>query len=216
MKAAYLAGGILIGFGAAYVALEARFRKEYDEKAKSLHETYEFVKSLNHNEVAYGTEQSYELEDAIASMESEPQEDNVRHLESVKVHDISVVEESIFPGGEIQVQPETTNYHKAVKAVETPVEQFVSGGVNDYGVSYIEEEEYQEDDGRAKEQIVIMMDEHNPLFLQDGVPIDDWDQKVGDSIIVDFYRLVPPGVEPVLYVRNHRTDVDYEVVRAEP
>jgi hypothetical protein len=50
----------------------------------------------------------------------------------------------------------------------------------------------------------------------DGEPISDWDQRIGDSILVDFFKLVPPGVEPVLYVRNHRTDEDYEVVRVAP
>jgi hypothetical protein len=90
---------------------------------------------------------------------------------------------------------------------------FVAGGVNDYGVSYIEEEDYLDEDGRFKGKIDIIMDDHNPVFLMDGQPIDDWDKRVGDSILVDFYKLVPPGVDPVLYVRNHRTDEDYEVVR---
>lgn len=120
------------------------------------------------------------------------------------------------PDGE-GFSPETENpYHIAVSAKETPVEQFVDGGINDYGMSYIEEEDYQEDDGRAKEQIVILMDEHNPIFLQDGAEIRDWDERVGDSILVDMFRFCPPGKPQILYVRNHKTDVDYEVVREQP
>jgi hypothetical protein len=113
-------------------------------------------------------------------------------------------------------EPVQNDYHKAIAAVETPIDVFVEGGVNDYGISYIEEEEYLEEDGRNKSKIDIIMDEHQPLFLMDGQQIDDWDQRLGDSILVDFYKLVPPGVDPVLYVRNHRTDEDYEVVRVSP
>lgn len=104
-------------------------------------------------------------------------------------------------------------YHRAITATETPIEVFVGGEVNQYGVSYIEEEDYLDADGRYKGRIDIMMDDHNPIFLMDGVQIDDWEQRVGQSILLDFYKLVPPGADDILYVRNHRTDEDYEVVR---
>jgi hypothetical protein len=108
------------------------------------------------------------------------------------------------------------DYHKAMSAVETDVDLFVEGGINDYGISYLEEEEYMEEDGRFKGQITIVMEETQPSFFMDGKQISDWDQRVGDSIIVDFQKLVPPGIPPVLYVRNHRTDEDYEVLREIP
>ena len=62
-----------------------------------------------------------------------------------------------------------------------------------------------------------MVEEWNePSFYIDGQEINDWDEKLGDSILIDFYRLVPPGIAQVLYVRNHKTDEDYEVVREIP
>jgi len=116
-------------------------------------------------------------------------------------------------------EPKSVNpYHRAVEAVETPVDMFVAGGVNDYGISYLEEEEYEEDDGRNKNQVDFTMDEDNtPYFWMDGKQMDDWDVQLGDSILVDFLRLVPTNIFPqVLYVRNHRTDEDYEVTRERP
>jgi hypothetical protein len=113
--------------------------------------------------------------------------------------------------------PETDNpYHTAVAAMETAPETFVAGEPTQYGMAYIEEEEYQEDDGRLKEQIVILMNEHEPVFLQDGAEIRDWNERVGDSILIDMFRYCPPGQRQVLYVRNLATDVDYEVVRDTP
>lgn len=113
-------------------------------------------------------------------------------------------------------EPVKNQYHQALEATETPVEQFVDGGVNDYGVSYIEDEDYLDEDGRFKGKIDIMLTDSEPVFLMDGAQIEDWDKRIGDSILVDMFRLCPPGTDPILYVRNHRTDEDYEVVRVEP
>lgn len=203
-----LVGGGLIGFSAAYLALESRFRKIYDQKAADLQQTYEFVKSLN-------TQKQFEMEDAIASMENE-EDETLFEIPKPDLKLVAAPEDGTIMVTPIQEEPVQNAYHRAIAATETPIEKFVDGGVNDYGVSYIEEEEYQDDDGRLKEQILVYMDEYNPVFTEAGIPIDDWAEKIGDSIIVDFYRLVPPGVEPVLYVRNHRTGVDYEVIRQEP
>ena len=42
-------------------------------------------------------------------------------------------------------------------------------------------------------------------------------QKVGPSILRDFYTMVPPNARPaVLYVRNNLTESDYEVIRDIP
>jgi hypothetical protein len=203
-----LVAGGLLGFSAAYLALEARFRKIYDQKAADLQQTYEFVKSLDKNEYARTL-----INEKIVpvSIDSEPNSGG----EVIEFPTVPKLEEAVIITP-IEHEPVQNAYHKALSATETPVEKFVDGAITDYGVSYIEEEEYQDDDGRLKEQILVFMDEYNPVFLEAGQPIDDWAEKIGDSIIVDFYRLVPPGVEPVLYVRNHRTGVDYEVIRQEP
>lgn len=122
-----------------------------------------------------------------------------------------------FDGTIKSERPADNPYHKAVEASATPHQLFVEGGINDYGISYIEEEEYHdEEDGRFKGQIVMVWQEHDPRFFMDGVQINDWDTRLGDSIVVDFTRLVPAGANQVLYVRNHKTDEDYEVIREIP
>jgi len=113
-------------------------------------------------------------------------------------------------------EPVKNKYHQALEAVDTPVEQFVDGGVNDYGVSYINEEDYEDEDGRYKGKIEVFLSDGDPVFLLNGVTCDDWDERVGDSILVDMFKLCPPGQPAVLYVRNQRTDEDYEVTRVEP
>lgn len=138
----------------------------------------------------------------------------------ISMRDISDDEE-IRVGGEITVastgELDPNTYREAQEAVQaTDFDTFVEGGINDYGISYIEEEEYFEEDGREKYQITIMMDDVQPLFIMDNQPIDDWDSRIGQSILVDFYKLVPPGIDPVLYVRNHERDEDYEVTREVP
>lgn len=107
-------------------------------------------------------------------------------------------------------------YSKALELDETKTEIFVDGGINDYGVSYLEQEDYEDEDGRPKYRIDLIMDNSDAIFLMDGEQIHDWDQRLGDSILVDFYKHVPPGTDGILYVRNHRTDEDYEVVRVTP
>lgn len=145
----------------------------------------------------------------LATEVTEPLPEIDDHLKKIMGTPIAEIKEAVVP----EHLPSPPNpYHKTVEATATSHEMFVEGGVNDYGVSYIEEEDYLDDDGRFKGKIDIMMDDQTPVFLMDGTPIDDWDKRVGDSILVDFYKLVPPGIDPVLYVRNHRTDEDYEVV----
>jgi len=52
--------------------------------------------------------------------------------------------------------------------------------------------------------------------MMDVEPIEDWYELIGDDILRQFYQRVPVGGEPVLYVRNHRRDEDYEVVQVIP
>lgn len=195
--------GALVGAVAVRVALEQKMREEYDEKAKAL----ERVFNLTYNIWPENVEAPAETEEELLEKD-EPFTDWVENVISTP----GAIVVDIAP----QAEPVQNAYHKAISAVETPVELFVEGGVNDYGISYIEEDDFFEDDGRYKGQIDILMDDHNPVFIMDGNQIDDWDKRVGDSILIDFYKLVPPGVEPVLYVRNHRTEEDYQVVRVVP
>lgn len=210
-------GGSALGFGTGRVYWEGKIREEYQKATESMRRSFEIAAEI----------QTKKAEEFLAEAVKVPTEEELdafieaeKFVEEIDFNEIAHPDVNVFP---VQEEPAKNEYHrsldsweKAVSADETPFEMFVEGGINDYGVSYIEEEEYLEDDGRFKGKIDILMDDHNPVFLMDGKPIDDWDTKVGDSILVDFYRLVPPGVDPILYVRNHRTDEDYEVVRVEP
>lgn len=83
-------------------------------------------------------------------------------------------------------------------------------------LEYIEEEEYDEEDGRLKEEILIHMGETEPLFISEGVVMMDWHEKISPNILVDIYQMCPPGSDKVLYVRNHRNGTDYRVVQEIP
>lgn len=194
-----IGAGLIFGFATGVISTEDKFRKEYRESAESYRRAMELAREVPETvETPVAEEQELDLtSDVIRS--DEVAEDLLEHQPK-------------------PFKPEIVNpYHKAVAAKETPVEMFVEGGVNDYGVSYIEEEEYQEEDGNEKVQISLIIAGDNAIFVENGSQINDWDEKLGDSILVDFYKHVPEGLpEEVLYVRNHKTNTDYEVVRDQP
>lgn len=190
-----------VGVGAAVVRtwLEKGLRADYEERGERMKRAYEIALLLE-------KDKEFDFNEVAVPEAETPTE----HIPVV------IFEEPVVDPDE--EQKESTNpYHKAVAATDTSVEMFVSGGINDYGVSYIEEEDYHDDgDGFFKGRVDIIMNDGAPIFMMDGQPIDDWDKRLGDSILVDFFTKVPPGVEPVLYVRNHRTTEDYEVVQVLP
>lgn len=192
--------GLLFGWAIGVMTSDEKYRKEYQEASASMRRAMELAR------------EAPEVVEAPAPAETALVVVDYDETEGVHVHN------TYDPTAQADFKPEEDNpYHTAVAASDTPHQMFVDGGINDYGCSYIEEEEYEDDtDGRFKGQITILMDEHNPIFLQDGGQINDWDKKVGDSILVDFYKHVPPGVKPVLYVRNHNTGEDWEVIRDIP
>lgn len=190
--------GLITGFVIGRTALEGKVRGEYQESSEAFQNAMLLAR---HVEPEAPVKEEIDLFAAIAKP-------------GFKNPTIFDNQGTMVVSGEIV---ETNSpYEQAIAATETPVEVFVDGGINDYGMSYIEEEDYLDEDGRVKLKIDIFMDDHNPRFMMDGQVCDDWDKRLGDSILVDFYNLVPPGAEPVLYVRNHRTDEDYEVVRVVP
>lgn len=222
-----VAGGFISGaaLGAltTYAILEEKLQKKYEESVSSMQRVMEMT-------------QTETPEAAVAELKQvgETMEQVEDYLQNFTIKDLT--DEQIIALGnqqdiEVTVSPQAgelivtspdpievpdNDYQKAIAATDTPVELFVDGGINDYGVSYLEEEDYLDEDGRFKGKIDILMDGMNPIFVMDGQQIDDWDKRLGDSILVDFYRLVPPGVDRILYVRNHRTDEDYEVVWVTP
>jgi hypothetical protein len=211
--------GVITGVAGVRVDLERKLRKEYAEREEIMQSAYEKALEM-------GLADKEQPEEEVKLDENLDQA--IEGLGEIELLEISLDktpnafgEGILTVGGDIVQEGEPSEekvnpYHKAVEATTTSHELFVDGGVNDYGVSYIEEEDYQDEDGRVKYKIDILMDDQNPVFLMDGQPINDWAERVGDSILVDFYKLVPPGVEPILYVRNHKTDEDYEVVQVTP
>lgn len=198
--------GIGIGIAVGAVLTEEKIREEYKESAKAYRKAMEMAKDIE----SHAPQQS-----------EEPQ-----LLSQVKVEGLSLAPsgmgtithidgEPVNVGG-VSLEPtlaETNPYHKAVAAKETDTQLFVEGGVNDYGVSYIEEEDFNDEDGRTKTTVnYYISDNQEPVFLVNGEQMHDWDEHLGDSIVVDFYQLIPPGAPDILYVRNHKTDSDYEVV----
>lgn len=133
-------------------------------------------------------------------------------LETIPQTATGEVGEVPVPQGGIKVKdieqftPEAKNpYHEAV---DEPAASW----------TYLEEEDYHDDDGRFKGRIIIMpSDDGKPAFVEDDIEINDWEQKIGPSILRDFYVMVPVDVVPaVLYVRNNLTETDYEVIREIP
>lgn len=202
------AAGVISGVAGVRVSLEKKLRAEYTAREEMMQSAYEQALEMGLAEKEQPTRVLTEIELLEISLDETP---------NAFGEGILTVGGDIVKEGEPE-EEKVNPYHRAVEATATPHEVFVDGGVNDYGVSYIEEEDYLDEDGRFKGKIDILIsgDGQDPVFLMDGQPIDDWDKRVGDSILVDFYKLVPPGVDPILYVRNHRTEEDYEVVRLAP
>lgn len=191
-------GGFLLGVAATMEWAEFRALKKYEESAASMRRAYELALTDQ-----LGLDKKFEVQKPVASEEL---------LEEVDANFVPPLP------SEMEAYAEETNpYHTAVMATETSTEMFVSGGINDYGISYIEDEEYEDDgDGRHKEQVIFVLDNEHPHFYMNGAEIDDWDEKLGQSIVVDFLKHTPPGREQVMYVRNHKTGEDYEVIRELP
>lgn len=205
-----MTGGFLVGCGIGWMMTEAiaekRAREKYEESARIRDNAIQIAASMGVNKKPVPIE--VETDGAVDIKIQMPNGEVVTAGQTLKMAPDFTIDPAAL---------DTKNdYHKAMAAVETPHEVFVSGGVNDYGVSYIDEEEYYDENGNVKEQIAILIDDHNPRFMMSGIEISDWDVRVGASILVDFYKLTVPGKDRVLYVRNHRTGEDYEVIQEIP
>lgn len=187
-----------IGYFTGVLVTDGRLRKEYEESARS------YRRAMGLTDVKGDSPEA--TEDAL----------NVKVKIEVEPNPLSGMVNT-FDADSAAHKPLITNpYHTAVNAIETPISTFVNGEVNAYGISYIEDEEFLEDDGRAKHSVTIVMDAHNPTFFMNGELIEDWDVRLGASIVKDFLDRVPPGIDPVLYVRNHKTEEDYELTPEHP
>lgn len=203
--------GLGIGAALGVILTEDKVRAEYEESARSLRRAMEMAGEID-AEAPAKTEQ--ELETSQTTFVGGDIE--YRSTEEGR----AVVDGAEVNVGGVTAKPaiaETNPYHQAVEVTPTQTELFVEGGVNDYSISYIEEEEFDEEDGRTKYHVTYFIDDsQQPIFTMNGENLADWETRLGDSIVVDFYRLIPPGAPDTLYVRNHKSDEDYEVTFGVP
>lgn len=196
-------GGILIGVGLSYgdatLRAEKKAREEYDESLKAHMEAIRKVRDRS------------TLKEAPAAEEAD-----------LDAADTS--EDAIKVGGEMtfEVPAESANPYWVPPEVQEAANEyaapdnFIDGMV---ALQYIDEDEYHDEDGREKEQVLVHRSEDGePLFLSDGVVVGDWKTVLGPNILVAFYQKFPPGSSEtqVLYVRNNVNDVDYEVLMESP
>ena len=198
----FVLGGLIVRF-----AVEESLNRKYKEKGDLLSRVYldlmnDLDASEKQDEVASTVTEngiSYLVDDYVEVVKARYEEIAETYLPEPAHTDLTAV----------------TKLHDELE-VSTPVERFldeVASTVSENGISYIEEEEFMEDDGRSKERVDFMIDTNLPYFFIDGVQVDNWTELLGGSLLADFWTLTPPGDGAVFYVRNHLNNTDYEVIQ---
>lgn len=193
--------GTIIGVGLGSLLVEKKLEEKYDQATAAHWRVVQAVKI--DRETPSLTE-----EDLINIHPRDPETIELFQEGSEDpINRIQVPEETV---PNVSTLPQTDNpYHKAVQqTVNTTVY-----------ASYAElnEEDYQEDDGRVKEQLTMVYSDNEPIFFMNGAEIETSDamDMVGSTIVDDMRKTVGEGL-PFLWVRNNQTDVDYEVVFEQP
>jgi hypothetical protein len=196
--------GIIVGLGLGAILSEDKFRKKYEEATASMKRAREME-----------TEVKFDLNEVAQEAKPPP---SGKVIEKGELHSWGPAKdglgtiESVTPVKSTQsvqdFHPDETNpYHEPVHEPSDIRGDF----------TFLTEDDYHSDDEHEKSQIIVMMDsDGEPLFIENGAQIKDWEDKVGSRILGDFYQLIPPGQPQVLYIRNNITDVDYEVFREQP
>lgn len=196
----FLGGGLLLGVGfvhaEATVTAEKRAQKNFEEQLES------------HKRVLQRAAEDFLAREVEAPAATE---------EDLDGPDTSA--NAIRVGGEMTVETKLSDLTPSADYLKTARDY--TTGVNlspsIETVQYITEDEYDEEDGRAKEQILIHMGDNEPLFINEGIIVSNWKELISPNILVDMYQRCPPGTENrVLYVRNNRNDTDYEVIQEIP
>lgn len=201
-------GGILIGGGVGAIAtkylLENKLHEEYIAQVGSMRRALEAARI-----------------DAVTPVATEEELEGDVTLERENTEDAGVV----FTGGgeilapalvsvpDVPVQPDEDLLKEEG---DRPNPYWTA--VNSDGPSFtmLEEEDYYEEDGRLKEQLVMIFAEGHPTFFAEGQSIDDWKDRVGTSVVDDMRKEAERSGSPVLYIRNNKTDIDYEVIFEQP
>lgn len=189
--------GLVVGGTAVRILVEEKIAKEYDESVESITRAYEMA--LN-NQPLTDKDMDFDLEYNRVAM---PDTEHV-------IWD---------PKDITEYEQKASTYHTPVVDDTTPVNVFVEGTPNQFGISYLEEEDFDEDDGRNKHHVTMVVDPEtmDVTFFMMGQVIEDAFERLGPGIVGDFIEHVPHTLpNQILYVRNHQTDEDYEVVRELP
>lgn len=192
--------GTLIGMGIGILSVEKKLKKEYDEATAAHWRVVQAVKI-----------------DAETPALTEEDLIHIRHRDegvTLEGGEIEVPEEPKVKNGPPFIVPEvpqTTNpYHTAVQKTVGQTQIYAS-------YAELSEEDYQEDDGRLKEQLTMLFTDNEPVFFMNGAEIEVSEamDMVGSTIVDDMRAAVREG-NPFVWRRNNQTDVDYEVVFEQP
>lgn len=204
-------GGISIGVGIGQQWARAELDRYYRKKGEEfVSQQYRAMQDafMAREKGESPVEHEHELDDESTSMEL-LHELNNGGLDEPDTSDFAIVVGGTALLEEQIARLDPDEYQKA------SADYMVPGVTN--SISYISEDEYNEDDGNAKEQITIFLQagQEEPLFVLGGDTIQNWSELIGDTILVDFFRMFQPTeTERVLYVRNHERGEDYEVFQA--
>lgn len=197
----FLGGGILIGAGLVHAEARVYAEKQAAEKLKE-----EIASHKRVLEMAAENFLAERVSEAPVETEAELDQDAA-----------DTSDDSIKVGGEMVQETSLSSVTPSAEYLKVAAD-YSEISVNDpiVPVQYISSDDYDEEDGRAKEQILIHMGEGEPLFICEGIVQPDWKSLISPNILVDMYSMCPPGTEKILYVRNHLTDTDYEVIQEIP
>ena len=187
-------GGILIGVGLSYADATVRAEKKIREAEARQYET--MLRTF----------------ERIGSHEAEAPAEEEEHL-------TFNAEGTVF-GSDGTIMTEELQHTPPPGYVQEYVKQASVYGDNAHileaqPMEIIDDDQYSEEDGRAKEQIQVFMGDGEPYFVQDGIVIEDWQEKIGDNILVMFYQnFTPDHTGPrVIYIRNNERGEDFEILQ---
>lgn len=203
------AAGLITGIGVGILLVEDKLKKEYEESTAATRRAYEAA--LINAKTERIIDGPYATEDEVAVLSEPLGEGSVQISMGETEDDGTLMEDTVkVVDGTGKVidfkEPSANPYHRSV--AETSPHLYAS-------YAELDEEEYMEEDGRVKDQITMIYTDGTPRFFNNGEEIDDALDRVGGSIVDDMRKAVNEG-NPIIWVRNNKTDVDYEVIFEQP
>jgi hypothetical protein len=209
--------GTLIGTVLGTLLVEKKLKAEYAESTASMRRAYEALKidaetpALTEEDliITHPTPEGTALEGG-----------DVTILKNAEVHNLSLDAEPNAFGETIEVKPIDTDVVVKPTQSDNPYHTAVRQTAEQGGyVTYVElsAEDYDEDDGRLKEHITMLFSDGEPIFFKDSAELEVAEAMdlVGSTIVDDMRKSVREG-NPIIYMRNAQTDIDYEVVFEQP